>query len=34
VPAGLTAEGLEGLLEATRREQGVELTIRDLGEAV
>jgi|SRR5215211_1638308 len=34
VPEGLTAEGLEGLLEATRREQGVELTIRDLGEAV
>jgi glycine cleavage system transcriptional repressor len=30
VPEGLTAEGLEGLLEATRREQGVELTIRDL----
>ena len=32
VPEGLTAEGLEGLLEATRREQGIELTIRDLGE--
>jgi glycine cleavage system transcriptional repressor len=32
VPEGLTAEGLEGLLEATRREQGVELTIRDLSD--
>ncbi|MFL5819139.1 MAG: glycine cleavage system protein R [Solirubrobacteraceae bacterium] len=30
VPEGLTAEGLEGLLEATRREQGVEVTIREL----
>jgi glycine cleavage system transcriptional repressor len=32
VPEGLTAEGLEGLLEATRREQGIELTIRDLSD--
>ena len=30
VPEGLTAEGLEGLLEATRREQGVEVTVREL----
>jgi glycine cleavage system transcriptional repressor len=30
VPQGLTAEGLEGLLEATRREQGVEVTVREL----
>jgi glycine cleavage system transcriptional repressor len=30
VPQGLTLEGLEGLLEATRREQGVEVTVREL----
>jgi glycine cleavage system transcriptional repressor len=32
VPEGLTAEGLEGLLEATRREHGIELTIRSLSD--
>ena len=30
LPQGLSAEGLTSLLEATRREQGVEVTIRDL----
>lgn len=30
LPAGLDAAGLESLLEATRREQGVEVTIREL----
>lgn len=30
LPPGLDVESLEGLLEATRREQGVELTVRAL----
>jgi glycine cleavage system transcriptional repressor len=30
LPEGLTADRLESLLEATRREQGVEVTIREL----
>jgi glycine cleavage system transcriptional repressor len=30
LPEGLTVKGLESLLEATRREQGVEISIREL----
>jgi hypothetical protein len=30
VPDGLTSGGLESLLEATRREQGVEVSVREL----
>ena len=30
LPAGASASGLEALLEATKREQGVEITVREL----
>jgi glycine cleavage system transcriptional repressor len=30
LPEGLTVKGLESMLEATRRDQGVEITIREL----
>jgi glycine cleavage system transcriptional repressor len=32
LPAGLDSDALEGLLSATRREQGVEVTVREVGE--
>jgi glycine cleavage system transcriptional repressor len=34
MPSGLSAKGLESLLEATKREQGVEITIRELEQDV
>ena len=30
LPEGLTVRGLDSMLEATRRDQGVEITIREL----
>src|SRR5688572_17775310 len=32
LPPGLDSDALEGLLSATRREQGVEVTVREVGE--